>query len=164
MGLLINKTDFVGRFALSQSIEDTITPYIAEYEEKYLIDLLGVELFKLFKASVVSQIPAAPYLVLYNEILEDYNRCVMRSRGMKSMLLDFIYWEYVIQTKYKHTGTGIVVDSNEVSRNADWSESFMYQKYNTAIKDYKTIQWYICQNDSVYPTFNGSLKNKAWKI
>lgn len=165
MGLLIVKTDFTGKYALSQSIQDKITSFISEYEVKYLSELLGAELYKLFAADVSSFVPqTAKYLTLYNPINEDYNGNVMYSQGMKKMLLGFIWFEYVSQTKYKHTGTGVVVDSNEISRDADNSELFMYDMYNSSIDTYKTIQWYIMQHSSDYPNFNGVRKSLAWKL
>lgn len=177
MGLLIVKSDFVGRFALSQSIMDTIDAYISEFEEKYLIELLGVELFKLFKANVIANAPnkapsAGVYLTLYSAILEDsdnsfyafYGNNTIRSRGLKAMLLGFVWFEYVIGTKFKHTGTGIVVDANEVSRDADFTEGYMYQRYNESIKDFVAIQRYIAQNNGDYPKFNGVQKQLAWKL
>ena len=84
---------------------------------------------------------------------------------MKSMLLGFIWWEYVRGTKYKHTGTGVVVDDNEVSRNADNGEGFLYEKYNKSINDYQAIQWYIEQHRSDYTTLLMDNQNgHAWKL
>lgn len=165
MGLLIVKDDFIGRFALSKSIEDTIDSYIDEFEEKYLRDMLGVELFKLFKADVSAYLPSSPiYQTIFDPISMDYNHSVIHSRGMKTMLLGFIYWEYIRATKYKHTGTGMIVDVNEVSREADFSEVFLYARYNESINDYKAIQIYIENNLTDYPDYNGQYKRLAWKL
>lgn len=165
MGLLIVKADFTGRFRLSQSIEDTIDDYIAEFEERYLRELLGADLFTAFKADVSSYEPqTSPFTELYNPINMDLDTGIIISRGMKTMLLGFIYWEYVRATKYIHTGTGMVVDSNEVSRDADSSEMFLYARYNESIKDYNAIQSYIAENTSTYPTYNGQKKRLAWKL
>lgn len=165
MGLLIVKTDFTGKYALAQSIQDQITAFISEYEVKYLSELLGADLYRLFAADVTNYAPVtAKYLTIFNAINEDYNGSVMYSRGMKKMLLGFIWFEYVSQTKYKHTSTGVVVDSNEVSRDADNSELFMYEMYNSSIDSYKTIQWYIQQHSTDYPNFNGVPKSLAWKL
>lgn len=164
MGLLISKTDFVGRFALPQSISDTITPYITEYEEKYLVDLLGASLFTLFEASVVSSVPTGVYLTIYNPIAEDYNYAVLRSRGIKNMLLDFVRWEYIIGTRDKMTDSGLVVSTNENVVNVDYSATSLYPKYNAAVNDWNTIQWYINQHLSDYSTFNGQPKMLSYSI
>ena len=81
MGLLIVKGDFVGKYALATSTKgsDNIDAYIAEYEEQILIDLLGLELFELFKADVNSgtKKPVTDiYLTLYDRLNFEYcNRC-----------------------------------------------------------------------------------------
>lgn len=160
MGLLVSKTDFVGTYALSQQIQDTIDEYIDRFEVKYLSDLLGAELYKLFKADVVANAPAkvptdANYLLIYNEILEDYNGCVYHSEGMKSLVLGFIWFEYVRGTRQKHTPSGVVENDVELSLRPAWSAGYIQKKYNESIKNYELIQWYICQNSANYPEYNG---------
>jgi hypothetical protein len=162
MGLLINKSDFVGTYALSQSISDTITSFITEYEEKYLRELLGSSLFTLFKADIVSPavIPAtAKYLTIYNEINKDECGYLLHSDGIKKMLLGFIWFEYVTGTQITHTGTGVVTDVNEISVNAD--NSLTYKQYNRAIDTYRSIQQYIYLNSIDYPEFAGVNKRFA---
>jgi len=166
MGLLVSKTDFVGNFALSKTISDKIDAFIDEFEEQYLIDLLGAELFKLFKADVDAPTKKPEtdiYLAIYNEINEDYSGCVMRSKGLKDMILGFIWFEYVRATAYSHTGTGIVAGSNEVSKNVGLDDSYIYRNYNASVAAYGVIQWYIC-NTNDYPLFNGQNKLLAWRL
>jgi hypothetical protein len=159
MGLLIQKTDFTGVYALSQSISDTIDASIEEYEEKYLIDLLGVELFDLFKANVTSYIPAVGiYKTIYDPIREDYGNCIRISQGMKKMLLGFVWFHYAVDNAFKHSGTGIVANTQEIAVQANWDSGIVYKKYNTDVSDYQTIQWYIEKNLSDYPKFNGQRK------
>lgn len=159
MGLLIQKTDFTGIYALSQSISDTIDASIAEYEEKYLIDLLGVQLFDLFKASVTSYIPSnGVYKTIYDPIRSDYGNCIRVSQGMKNMLLGFVWFHYVVDNAFKHSGTGIVANTQEIAVQANWDSGIVYKKYNAAVSDYQTIQWYIEKNLSDYPKFNGQPK------
>jgi hypothetical protein len=160
MGLLINATDFIDTFALSKQIVDNISAYIDRYEEKYLADLLGAELYKLFKADVLAntpnQVPTdANYLLIYNSILEDYGSCVVRSEGMKSMILGFIWFEYVRGSKHKHTESGVVYNNVELSTIPAWSSGFIQKRYNESITNYENIQWYICQNSGDYPEYNG---------
>ena len=161
MGVLINKADFVGTFALSKSISDTIVPFITRHEARYLRQLLGVELYILFKADLTPlQVPTTGiYLTIYNELYLDEDYHPIQSEGMKTMLLGFIWWEYVKATKYKATDTGVVVNSQEVSRGAGWDEGFIYGKYNDSVKTYQNIQEYILRVDpNAYPTFKGVQK------
>ena len=163
MGLLISKNDFVATYALSKQIEDSIDAYIDRYEKKYLVDMLGVELYKLFAADVnpVTKKPVTQiYLGLYNEIAEDYNNYIMRSEGMKSILLGFIWFEYVRATAYKHTPSGVVRMAVELSDSATWGDGFIQDKYNKSVNNYDVVQWYICENSTDYETYNGIGKSK----
>ena len=165
MGLLIVKGDFTGKYKIAQdnytgSMLDT---YIDKFEELYLIDLLGVELFDLFKADVTNYLPTTPkYLALYNTIrLDDTSGSIHISEGMKEMLLGFIYFEYMRDMKFKSTPSGVVVGSSEVSRETPSEENNLYARYNLSIKSYRTIQWYIENNEDGYDydEYNGQCKN-----
>jgi hypothetical protein len=153
MGLLISKTDFVGVYGLSQSISDTIDPYILKWEKLYLRELMGAELYDLFVASFVGVLPTGDYLTLYNEINQDVCGGLLHSEGMKKMLLGFIWYEYASGTAHKHSDTGIVAGTNEISVQADFS--LAYRHYNDSISTYKSIQYYIQKNIRLYPTFKG---------
>jgi hypothetical protein len=155
MGILINKEDFVNTFALSKGVEDSIDAYIVQYEESILVELLGAELFKLFKADLASQVPQdAIYLSIYNAISEDDSSCVRRSLGMKSLLLGMIWFEYVRIEIVEHTSTGLKLNDSEISRSST-NPQFVIKRYNESINDVETIQWYIQDNLSDYPTYNG---------
>lgn len=160
MGLLIEKTDFsTGKYKISQNNYTDIDSYISKYEERYLIDLMGVELFNLFKASVSSHVPAAGiYKTIFDPIRQDDNSCIRISEGMKEMLLGFIYFEFMRDDKFKSTPGGTVAAQSEVSRETTFEENNIYIRYNISIASYRTIQWYIEDNIDSYPTYNGQPK------
>ncbi len=170
MGLLIAATDFTaGKHDLAIAPEDTerIDAYIARYEEPYLIDLLGVVLFNLFKADIAVQ-PGPPaaaiYLAIYNAIRED-DGCIRISRGMKDMVKAFVWWEYVRDQKYKHTKAGFSVDRVENGSPVNFDDVSISTRYNEAIRDYETIQWYIRDNSNQYPDYNGQDKGMShWAL
>jgi len=154
MGLLIVKGDFVDFYGLSQSISDKITPYILEYEKKYLRELLGAELYTLFAADVSGVTPATQiYLDIFNEINSDEYGVLLHSDGMKKMLLGFVWYEYVAGTSHQHTNTGVVANVNEISLNAGFD--LAYKMYNKSIDTFNAIQYYILNNNSSYSTFAG---------
>jgi hypothetical protein len=154
MGLLIVKGDFVDFYGLSLSISDKITPYILEYEKKYLRELLGAELFTLFESDVTSYFPVTTkYLTIFNEINSDENFGLLHSDGMKKMLLGFIWYEYVAGTQHQHTNTGVVANVNEISLNAQ--NDLAYKMYNKSVDTFRSIQEYILINSSDYPEFKG---------
>lgn len=164
MGLLIVKTDFTGKYKISQNTYSAIDSYIAKYEELYLIQLLGADLFALFKADVVNYLPqTAKYLTIYNKITKDDGNYIRVSEGMKEMILGFIYFEFMRDDKFKSTPSGVIAGQSENSRETAFEENNIYSRYNTSIKSYKTIQWYIEQNSSVYPEYNGQDKGfSSW--
>ncbi len=179
MGLLVNKTDFVGKYAIPQNyLTNNIDSYISKYEEKYLKELMGVELFKLFKADISVLTPVTTiYLAIYNPIEEDdtclvayYNmgyaysqaNGIRISDGIKEMLIGFIYFEFIRDSKYKNTPTGTVTGQSENSRETSFNDNGIYNRYNEAVNSYKTIQWFIMKNKADYPKFNGVYKAKAY--
>lgn len=171
MGLLIKSSDFTGKYAIAQTSYSSIDSYIAMYEVKYLTELLGSELFELFKTDFKSVSPNAPQLDIYKNIYnviskDDPGLCneLRYSEGMKIMLLGFVYWEYMKEDKFKPTPSGVVVGQSEVNREAGFTENNIYEKYNNAVKSYCTIQWYIRNNSESYPTFNGIRKSLSYWI
>lgn len=162
MGLLIISDDFTGKWDLAKSNEDKIDDYIDEYEEMYLTELLGKELFDLLKADVdgTTRIPNTQiYKNIYNPFTEEINGFVYTSEGLKKMLLGFIYFQYVRDNRVKQTMNGAVEQTTEVSTASD--NSFLYVRYNKSVTTYKAIQTYILDNLSDYPLFYGIRKGKT---
>ena len=162
MGLIIVKDDFVGKFDLVKSINDKIESYIAIYEESYLRELLGVNLFNSYKADVVSHLPfTASYLTITNPLYIEQSGYSIVSNGIKDMLLGFIFFEYVRDNKIKQSMSGSVVNGVDSSNN-DFTQEFLFQRYNESIDIYKNIQLYIELNKATYPTYNGFTKGYSY--
>ena len=158
MGILITKSDFVGVYAIPKTINDNIDAFINECEEQYLIDLLGVELYDLFKADLVNKIPQTNiYLTIYNKFTEAIGSFVYSSIGMKNMLLGYLYFEITRDNNTKNTSSGQVVNTVETSVRS--GNAMLFKKHNDSIKTHKVIQTYILDNLDVYPTFKGIVKN-----
>ena len=155
-----------GRLCISVTIheEALLQSYIDEYEEIYLQEMLGCELYDLFVADLVGGVPQdAIYLSLYNKFCMDEDAChvQVRSEGMIKMLEKFIYWEYQRDGKVEKSSSGNRVNLIEASREASFTETNIYAVYNEGINSYKAIQWFICENEVNYPTFNGKRKDKT---
>lgn len=156
MGILITKSDFVGKYELAKSINDGIDTVLLQYEEIYLIDLLGFELAQLFISDLVNHIPVTDrFLTIFNQLNDEY----VRSRGVKQMMLGLIYFEYQRVNQNKSTNVGQVVNNTEVSSRA--SNVNWFQKYNESINDFRNIQRYIVKNKDVYPEYLGVCKLKS---
>jgi len=143
--------------------ESDLQDYIDKYEVDYLQDLLGCELYGLFIADLVNGVPQTQiYIDIYNKFCIDDDCGHQRvSEGMITMLEKFIFFEYVRDQKVKNTNTGNVVSQAEASRETMFPESRLYTIYNEGIKSYCNIQWYICENLTDYPTFEGIVKRKT---
>ena len=162
MGLIIVKEDFVGKFDLVKSINDKIESYIDAYEENYLRELLGVNLFNSYKADVVNHLPVtASYLTITNPLFVEQSGYSIVSNGIKDMLLGFIFFEYVRDNKIKQSMSGSVVNGVDSSNN-DFTQEFLFQRYNESIDIYKNIQLYIELNKATYPTYNGFTKGYSY--
>ena len=166
MGILIDSEDFTGKHAIAQNSFTSIDDYITRYEKEYLISLLGAELYDLFVADLTAQVPgSAIYLSLYNVKHSDYGGQVIYSRGMKEMLLGFVYFEYVREEKFRPTISGIRTNASEISREVGFDEFNLNARHNEAVSTFEAIQWYIDQNRSDYPTYNGQCKRRAhWAL
>jgi hypothetical protein len=164
MGLLLVKEDFVGKYNLVKSDFDQIDSFIDQFEEPLLRELLGKELFDLFKADVdpitlkpVTQI----YLDLYDPLEIEWGACphTYQSLGLKNTLLGIIWFEYVRNDPKKQSMNGTVVNKTETSEQANLT--FIYRNYNESIESFNIIWRYTEQDKTNYPTFNGHWKRKA---
>ena len=68
---------------------------------------------------------------------------------------------------HKFTETNIAKPFNEFTEKNiakplnEFTETNIYAVYNEGINSYKAIQWFICENEVNYPTFNGKRKDKT---
>jgi hypothetical protein len=164
MAKIIQITDFKDKYAITQNSFSTtsLQSFINNYELKYLYDLLGVTLGDLLYADITTPF-AEPdtliYQTIFNSLNYDDSNIQIRSNGIKEMLLGFIYFEYTRTQNVQNTITGNVQAQNEVSQLVNYGSTPIYFNYNEAVKTYRSIQIYINDNLTVYPTFNGLMKS-----
>jgi len=166
MGTIINTTDFVGIHKIAQTSFTELDLFITRFEEKYLIEVLGFELFTLFKANLTAGVPTNPiYIAIFNAIRMDDGNCVYQNNGMKSMILGFVWFEYMATQKFKQTASGTVANQIDVAQNLSFDDMGGYKNYNDSVNDANVIQWYINKNLSDYPTFAGQKQEIAhWAL
>jgi hypothetical protein len=158
--IILSDTDFVGKWKLAKSNNDLIDEYIDEYEESYLIELLGKELSDLFVADLVGGVPQTQiYIDIFNPFSLEINQAIATSKGIKKMLLGLVYFQYVRDNRVKQTMNGAVEQETEVAAKSD--NTFLYQYQNDAVRTYQAIQIYINDNLDLYPTFKGIKKYKT---
>jgi hypothetical protein len=158
--LNITYSDFgKGKYELHKGMyeQQKINEYIDKYERLYLINLLGGDLFTLFVADLVAGVPVSPeYLSIYNAFVYDENYCgVVISDGMIEMIKGFIYFEYLKDQVNQVWVSGVVAPTGENSNNISTINQQIYTRYNDAVRIYRAIQRYICDNSQNYLDFNG---------
>lgn len=164
MAKIIQTTDFIGKYAVSQNNfnESDLQAFIDKFESKYIYDLLGVTLGNLFLADITTDF-TKPNTQKYKDIFNGINQDdpLIRTVGIKNMLLGFVYFEFVRTQTVQNTLVGNVVNQIEVSSVVDWSSTAVYSNYNEAITTYRGIQCYILNDSSTYPEFKGLMKTFA---
>lgn len=151
MGVLISKSDFVGKYAISQPTASTaLQSFIDNEEEKILIDLMGAKMYADFKANLTAGPPSSTvhphptdpgYSAIYAAFNEDYGSEIFSSKGMINMLLAMLYCEYTKQAGFKNTEFGLIENNPDTGKRAVVGNLFSY--YNEGIDSYKAIQEYI---------------------
>ena len=164
MGLFVTISDFTSKFALSTGMyaNTNIQSYNDRYEYIYLTELLGIKLYNQFIADLTAGVPVtAKYTKIFNPFKEEMDIRLIISRGMKDMLLGFIYFEYMKDSITQTTPIGVVKQSSENS-NPISAHTPIYLRYNESVKTYRAIQDYIMLNLGTYPDFRGYNKQYAY--
>lgn len=154
---ILQASDFSsGEYKIAQDLYTDFSGYIDKYEKEYLINLLGVTLYGLFVADLTGtpEVPQnPPYTTIFNEIKEDIGNCVLRSEGIKAMLIKFVYFHITRDLKAVKTTTGVVGMENENS--VPTMDYNLITSFNSAVDDYLAIQEYIRRNPTDFPDYNG---------
>lgn len=164
MALDITAGDFGNKFEIHTNGVNLgkLASYIARYQESYLIDMLGVELYDLFIADIDLPSPNPIYVKLLEAFNEQSDYKLLKSRGMQDMLLGFIYFEYLRDMKVQQTINTPVKVKGQNSDRASTLNMGLFERYNESIGTYQAIQQYCMDNSADYPTFRGIEKGYAY--
>jgi hypothetical protein len=148
MATITQPTDYVGEYRITKSCFDDLELFIDKYEPYYLVRLLGADLKALFEADLTATTPqvaqTSPYTEIFLPFEIDSNNCLYISDGIKTMLVQLIYFHYTREQSHKNTQSGTV---NVNAENSIMSLSFNdIAAYNEGISNYQIIQWYIRDN------------------
>lgn len=158
--MIVSKSDFVGEYFVSQKLYDDLVFFIEKYEKKYLVRILGAKLYALFISDLDTNVNQAPITQIYkdffNEILEDSSGCIIESEGIRKLLIQFIYFEYIRETQLNNTTNGTAKNSAELGQMAQYKNNIL-KAYNEAVDNVHAVQWFISSNRSIYPLYNGVL-------
>jgi hypothetical protein len=158
---LLETSDFTGEHRISQE-QNTITVlqgYINNYQPIYLAKLLGATLADAFVADVGGgTAPTDPlFLAIFDPFQKDGDCGGLHiSNGIRFYLKGLIYWHFMKDKRIQaNPVSGTSKANTENSSNSSTIESQVYDRWNESVKTMRAIQWYIEQNESDYPDYNG---------
>ena len=155
---ILQTSDFTGEFKISSTVYSDLTTYIETYEKKYLLELMGAELYGLFIADLTPSTPQTPqtqrFIDLFNSFAIDDSNCIRRSEGIKQMLIQFVYFHFVRDVNYEQTDTGVMRTVSEVSGILPYNGFNLIEAYNNGVENFLNIQWFILDDPSTYPEEN----------
>lgn len=159
---IVDLNDFVGEIKLPKTSFSDIDKYIEQCEEDVLINLLGAELYGLFKADLTTSEPQIPqtdrFIKLFNPFYIDKDDLIVCSKGMKKMLAQFIYFEFIRDLQYEQTASGTMKTNSELGIHAEGLSNEV-AIYNKAVNNVHAIQWYIYENKENYQEENSQTFN-----
>lgn len=165
MGLIIVSSDFTGDNAISKNAytKAELDLAIAEFEETFIYQLLGIELAGSFIANLTNHAPTNPdYLEFFNPFYKEINNVMVISKGMKLMLVMLIYFEYVRKQSQVNTIDGNKQNQSSISKESAMNYTSLVLKQNDAVGTYKAIQKFIeSEKTTKYPTYKGICKEYA---
>jgi hypothetical protein len=155
---MVTITDFeVGKFKLAfneQTVND-LQSCIDRNMPTIMAELFGVELLALYEAGILVNDPL--YTLLRDEFIIQDN-CLLISKGIKDMLMGFIWCEFQREIYSTPTTTGNVKAKSQNSVDISFP-TMMYQiNWLASLKSYESIQALCQERYDDYPTFKGVKK------
>lgn len=153
--------DYNSRYQVAKDSysKKTLQVYIDELETTLIRDLLGVELGNLFIADLdLDGVPQTQrFIDIYNAfaVQEDCGT-IWSSYGMKDYLIGQIYYDYARNTNTYNSQIG---NKSAIGENSEIAGNMIHdlsQRFNKAIVNGKSIQWYCgCHLPEDYPEYKG---------
>ena len=122
--ILVDKSDFKGKWEVAQNNFSNLDSYIERYEKAILVDLMGEDLADDFISD--------PADTKWDD-LKDVGF------GLTSLLVGFIYFEYVRDLPFRVTNQGVVYQLDENASQVI-TVLALKQRYNECVSDYRSMQ------------------------
>lgn len=159
MPSITSPSDYNGQYSINRNKHNTndIQACIDSVEELVLLELFGVDFKDIVLQGVVDEIVI--YENLYNPFnFQDSSDRIWQSKGIKEMLLGFVYWEWFATHSVAVVLDGQRENESENSKSASSLKANNEKRYNDAVKTYRAIQAYVNENLDIYPEFKGKGK------
>jgi len=122
--ILVDKSDFKGKWEVAQNNFSNLDSYIERYEKAILVDLMGEDLADDFISD--------PADTKWDD-LKDVGF------GLTSLLVGFIYFEYVRDLPFRVTNQGVVYQLDDNASQVI-TVLALKQRYNECVDDYRLMQ------------------------
>jgi hypothetical protein len=157
--MAVTYASFINKYETTQNEFDQakLTAYITRYQEITLIELFGKELYDLYVTGIAGA--DADYTFLRDAFTVQLDSgTLLNSRGVDDLIMGVVYFYYHRDNYTQQSINGGVKNKGENSENVSVFVSNIQARWDEAISSYHAIQYYILENDSVYPTFLGLKK------
>lgn len=137
-----------------------VQDYIVEYDNEYLVKVLGQELKDEYEAGLAVDPPEnieQRWLDLRDGVDFEYNGIKYKWRGFvratkKSPIAYYVMWHYVRDKNATFTGVGLVRDKAENSENVSPNRR-MVDIWNKMADDNRLLALYLYANRDLYPNY-----------
>lgn len=158
--IVLQQSDFTGFYKIAKSTASNpiLQSYIDEFEKKYILDILGIDLGNLFIASPPLTTIDPRMVAIRDPFDIQYGNSPYHSKGMKEVLLAFVYYEYISQTQVQHSLSGVVQTQNETANSTQPIDAHRFgeTKFNSLLETVEAIQWYCrAYQNAIYPEYRG---------
>jgi hypothetical protein len=156
MSVVIQITDFVGVFRVSQNVLTLTetTNKIDQFEKGHIYKLFGYELGQRVIEHFTT--PDTDITALIAPFGFDKCNEVFISEGLKHYLLGLVYFDLINSERVQPSiQTGTAKKKSETGTSGAVDERQLYANYNSSIRTGKAIQRFAIDNETLYPEFNG---------
>jgi hypothetical protein len=154
--MAVTTANFINKYELTLTDFNSakLTAYIARYETITLIELFGKELYDLYVTGIAGG--DSIYETLRDAFTVQLSSgLILDSKGVDDMLTGIIYFYYSRDINTQQTSNGNVSSKGENSERVNEFKANIQSRWSEANDTYWAIQYYILENSSVYPTFEG---------
>jgi len=161
MNNIVSITDFKGKYAVSISefAIDTFNDFITDEQYDILIDMLGAELYNDFNTNPTE----AKWTNLQDGITyTDYNGYFQNWRGLKVLLVPYVYSKFTLENYKKQVQSGLVKPNFENAEplNERERKEVAYKAWNEFVKIWDECFNFLYTNNSIYVDFECFFKQK----
>lgn len=157
MSIFVQLSDFkTGKLKIptTQFTTDDLQECIDNVEADILTDLLGCTLYNEFiedyDTDPANEFSQDRFLAIFEPFCNDEDFCYLRSEGMKKMLKNIIYFEFMRDLQTTKRVTGFQQETSDNSTHVSAKYAGIASIYNKFVDSYHAIQRYICSNPESY--------------